>query len=193
MHLPRSASVVQKLALISLLATSLPLHSAQEEDLKAADRLYHLGETGPALTRVDAALTANPGDAQARFLKGVILTAQGRHEDAIGVFAALVQEYPELPEPRNNLAVLYAAKGQYEQARNELELAIRTAPDYAVAHENLGDIYARLAGEEYRRAAALDRNNITAAPKLKLVEQMLQRRADKSAVSAPIPNVPESR
>ncbi len=69
-----------------------------------------------------------------------------------------------MPEPRNNLAVLYAQKGEYALARDELERAIQTAPDYAVAHENLGDVYARLAEVEYEKTMALDRRNRTAGP-----------------------------
>jgi len=67
------------------------------------------------------------------------------------VFQAILGDYPELPEPHNNLAVLYAQKGEYELARGELEAAISAAPDYAVAYENLGDVYARLAALNYER------------------------------------------
>ena len=62
----------------------------------------------------------------------------------------MLGDYPELPEPHNNLAVLYAQKGDYELARDELEAAIGAAPDYAIAYENLGDIYARLAAVQLR-------------------------------------------
>jgi len=47
---------------------------------------------------------------------------------------------PELPEPYNNLAVLYAARGDHDGARDALLRAISTHPSYATAHENLGDI-----------------------------------------------------
>jgi tetratricopeptide (TPR) repeat protein len=40
------------------------------------------------------------------------------------VFTKLTDDYPELPEPYNNLAVLYAAAGQYDKARAALEMAI---------------------------------------------------------------------
>ena len=66
----------------------------------------------------------------------------------------VLADFPELPEPRNNLAVLYAQKGEYALARDELERAVQTAPDYAVAHENLGDVYARLAEAEYEKTVA---------------------------------------
>jgi tetratricopeptide (TPR) repeat protein len=104
-------------------------------------------------------------------MKGLALTDEGKTEDAMAIFRAVIADYPELPEPRNNLAVLYAQKGEYAQARDELERAIQTAPDYAVAHENLGDVYARLAEVEYEKTIALDKRNRTAEPKLKLIRE----------------------
>ena len=115
------------------------------DDYQEATKLYKLGGRAEALDRLNAFLTEHPRDARARFLKGVILTELNKPADAIKVFTALTQDYPELPEPYNNLAVLYAAQGDYEKARQALEMSIRTHPSYAVAHENLGDIYATLA------------------------------------------------
>jgi Tfp pilus assembly protein PilF len=78
-----------------------------------------------------------------------------------------------LPEPYNNLAVLYAQKGDYSAARTALESALNAAPDWAVAHENLGDVYTRLAAAQYDRAAALDKDNKAVSAKLTLVRQLL--------------------
>jgi len=91
---------------------------------------------------------------------------------AVATFQALTEEFPELPEPYNNLAVIWAQRGQYEKARAALESAIASNPDYAIAHENLGDIYSRLAGAEYDRAVALDKTNKSAQGKLVLVRQL---------------------
>src|SRR6185312_17313380 len=106
-------------------------------------------------------------------MKGVALSDQGKADEAIGVFRAVLADFPELPEPRNNLAVLYAQKGEYALARDELERAVQVAPDYAVAHENLGDVYARLAEVEYEKAVALDKRNRTVPAKLKLIRETL--------------------
>jgi Flp pilus assembly protein TadD len=102
-----------------------------------------------------------------------VQTARGETDAAIATFRALTEDYPELPEPYNNLAVLYAQKGDYNGARVALETALAAAPDFAMARENLGDIYARLAAANYDRAAALDRGNKTAPAKLLLVRQLL--------------------
>ncbi|WP_287461401.1 nuclear transport factor 2 family protein, partial [Accumulibacter sp.] len=98
----------------------------------------------------------NPGDARGRFSKGLILVEMGRPADAMTVFSKLIEDYPELPEPYNNLAVLYAQQKQYDKARTALEMAIRIQPNYATAYENLGDIHARLAGQAYEKALQID-------------------------------------
>jgi tetratricopeptide (TPR) repeat protein len=102
----------------------------------------------------------------------VLQTDQGNTEAAIAIFQGLTEDYPELPEPYNNLAVIWAKQGQYEKARRALELALASRPDYAIAHENLGDIYARLASSEYDRALALDKANKSAQTKLALVREL---------------------
>jgi len=146
---------------------------ARADELQDAAKLLKAGQHPQALERVNKVLSSKPRDPQARFLKGLILTEQGNTREAIDIFSKLTQDFPELPEPYNNLAVIYAQKGDYESARIALETAIRTAPNWAVARENLGDIYARLAATEYERAAKLDRDNKTAPAKLTLVRNLL--------------------
>src|SRR5687768_13565240 len=107
-----------------------------------------------------------------RFQKELILTEQNRTADAIRIFSALSEEYPELPEPYNNLAVLYASQGHYDKAKTALEMAIRTHPSYATAHENLGDIYAKMASQAYDKALQLDKSNTTAQTKLNLIKDL---------------------
>ena len=152
-------------ALCILLAITGPV---QADDLQDANKLFKQGQREQALEKVNAYLAAKPKDAQARFLKGLIYADQGSTADAISVFSSLTEDYPELPEPYNNLAVLYAGQGQYEKAKTELEMAIRTNPTYATAHENLGDIYAKMASQAYDRALQLEKTNTNANTKTKL-------------------------
>ena len=146
---------------------------AYSQGLKEVRDLIARKDYAAASARLDALLVQRPREAQARFLKGVVQTSRGETDAAVATFRALTEDYPELPEPYNNLAVLYAQKGDYNGARVALETAVAAAPDWAVARENLGDIYARLAATNYDRAAALDRNNKTAPAKLVLVRQLL--------------------
>jgi tetratricopeptide (TPR) repeat protein len=161
-------------ALIIGLAAVAPA-LAQRDELREASELIKLGQYDRALTRVEAYLKEQPKDARGRFLKGLILAEQKKIDAAIAVFKELTQDYPELPEPHNNLAVLYANQGQYDKARSELEMAIRTHPSYATAHENLGDVYAKMASQAYGKALQLDRGNRAAQTKLNLIRELFSK------------------
>jgi len=152
-----------------LLCASL---GAQADDIEDANKLFKQGHHAQALDKVNGYLANKPKDAQARFLKGLILTEQAKTAEAINIFSALTEDYPDLPEPYNNLAVLYAGQGQYEKARQSLEMAIRTHPSYATAHENLGDIYAKMASQAYDRALQLDRSNTATQTKLAMIQEL---------------------
>jgi tetratricopeptide (TPR) repeat protein len=146
--------------------------AAPADDLREAQKLYSQGKLQPSLDKVDGYLKTQPRDAQGRFLRGLVLTEQKKTQEAIQVFTGLTEDFPELPEPYNNLAVLYASQGNYDKAKSALELAIHTHPSYATAHENLGDIYAQLASRAYDRALSLDKNNTSAQVKLAMVKDL---------------------
>jgi tetratricopeptide (TPR) repeat protein len=143
------------------------------QSLKDARALITEKKYDDAIAILDKLHAQRPREPQARFLKGLALADAGKTDAAIAAFQAVLGDYPELPEPHNNLAVLYAQKGEYALARDELEAAISAAPDYVVAYENLGDIYARLAAVNYEKAVARDARNKTAPAKLKLVREVL--------------------
>lgn len=136
--------------------------------------LVRNGSTAEAIAKADQYLSGNPRDPQMRFLKGVAQSKAGDMEAATLTFQALIEEYPELPEPYNNLAVIYASQSQLDKARGALEMAVRNNPEYAVAHENLGDIYARLAHDAYNQSLKLNGNNRPLKLKLTTLTNMLQ-------------------
>jgi tetratricopeptide (TPR) repeat protein len=161
-------------ALFIGLALSVSVSFAIAADtLPDIQRLMKQGQMPQALEKVDAYISTKPKDAQGRFLKGLILTEMGRPADAIPVFTKLTEDYPELPEPYNNLAVLYAQQKQYDKARTALEMAIRTHPSYSIAHENLGDVYAKLASQAYDKALQLDSSNSVTQSKLSLIRELI--------------------
>ena len=165
-------SSVTRIALLLASLLIAPGVGAQSDDYQEASKLFRSGQQAQALERVHNFLRGNPKDARARFLKGLILTEQNKPAEAIKLFTALTEEFPELPEPYNNLAVLHASQGQYDKARAALEIAIRTHPSYATAHENLGDIYAKMASQSYDKALRLDKSNTAAQTKLKLISEL---------------------
>lgn len=126
-----------------------------------------------AIAKLDSLIARRPREAQARFLKALALAESGQTAGAVEALRALSADFPELPEPRNNLAVIYAGQGNYALARDELLLAVAAAPDYAVAHDNLGDIYVRLAIDHYARASALEKSPPRIESKLKAARELI--------------------
>ncbi|PKO34622.1 MAG: DUF4440 domain-containing protein [Betaproteobacteria bacterium HGW-Betaproteobacteria-7] len=143
------------------------------DNLPDVQRLIKQGQYPQAMDKVDAYLSSRPKDAQGRFLKGLIYTEMNKPTEAIAIFTRLSEDYPELPEPYNNLAVLYAQQRQYDKARTALEMAIRTHPSYAIAYENLGDVYAKLASQAYDKALQLDSANAATQNKLALIRDLI--------------------
>ncbi len=174
---------------LGLAFNAVDAYATPSDDIKDASKLYQQGKMDAALTKVTAALAQQPKDAQGRFLKGLIFTEQKKIPDAIQIFTGLTEDYPELPEPYNNLAVLYASQGNYDKAKAALELAIHTHPSYATAHENLGDIYAQLARRAYDKALQLDKSNTTAQSKLSMIKDLFTG-PTKVAASEPAKTTP---
>jgi tetratricopeptide (TPR) repeat protein len=156
------------------LSVSLSLTaSVHANSLADVTKLMKQGQQAQALDQVDKYLAAKPKDAQGRFLKGLLLTEMNKTGDAIAIFQKLTEDFPELPEPYNNLAVIYAQQKQYEKAKQALEMAIRTHPSYATAHENLGDIYTRMASQAYDKALQIDSANTSAQTKLSMIRDLM--------------------
>jgi tetratricopeptide (TPR) repeat protein len=172
MKLTRTA-VLKAMRLITLVGACAALTS-HADDYTDISQLLKANKYPEALSKVDGQLATKPADPQLRFLKGVIERNLGKQAEAIAIFTKLTEDYPELPEPYNNLAVLYAGQGQYDKARMALEMAIRTNPSYATAHENIGDVYARLASQAYNKALQLDNGNTAVPPKLALIRELFK-------------------
>lgn len=186
---PRPCAILRLLAGVALstvLALGLIAMPAHADELGAVQQLIRAGKLQDALTKVNALITSNPKDPQYSFLRGVILADQHKTQEAIAVFTQLTEQYPELPEPYNNLAVLYAQRGDYEKARAALDMAIRTNPNYATAYENLGDVYAKLASQSYQKALQLNGNKGDATrAKLALLRQLLSNRPEPQSSATP--------
>src|SRR5574340_1023553 len=184
MALPRFLAAIAA----SVMLASGPVLAEEIQDIR---QQFQQGNLAGALDGVDRYLAKTPGNAQARFLKALILADQGKSDAAIEVLTGLTEDYPELPEPYNNLAVIHAAQGRYESALNALEAAIRANPKYATAHENLGDIHAKMASAEYEKALALDSKNTTAQTKLTLMRTLLEHQGFDPAAAQSLKTAPE--
>ncbi len=158
-------------------------HASQHGDVS---QLIRSGKLSEAMAQADQFLASNPKDLQMRFLKGVIQRDTGRVDEAIDTFVRLTEEYPEQPEPYNNVAVLYASQNRFDRAVVALEMAIRSNPNYATAHENLGDVYAKLASQAYAKSLQIDSSNPSVAPKLARLRDVFGASGVKSAKPAPL-------
>ena len=188
---PVLRTLPQLLRLVALTAL-LGAGVAHAEDYSDITQLLKSGKAAEALVKADQRLAANSRDPQLRFLRGVAQADSGKQGEAITTFTKLTEEYPELPEPYNNLAVLYANQNQLDKARTALEMAIRTNPSYATAHENLGDIYAKLASQAYNKALQLDATSANSVkPKLALIRDLFSAdaasKSGRPAAAAPAP------
>lgn len=117
------------------------------------------GRASEALQRTQQALLVSPRDAQTRFVHGVVLMELGRDAEALEVFTRIAQEFPELPEPLNNIALLHARAGRLDAARAALESALRNDPGHRAARANLAEVHLMLAvaaWEQLAQAAPLD-------------------------------------
>ena len=169
---------------VVLFPVALCASVAHADELQDINGLLKQGQHAKALERVNQYLAQKPGDPNARFTKGLILAEQNKTDEAIEIFAALSRDYPALPEPYNNLAVLYASQNQYEKARQQLEKSIRTHPSYATAYENLGDVYTKLASQAYDKALQFDSSNAAAKNKLSLIRDLMSSGRAPGAPSA---------
>ena len=178
---------------LMVLAAALTATFVYADEYSEVNQLIRAGKLAEAQAKADQYLTAKPRDPQMRFIKGVVLRESGKVPEAIATFTKLTEDHPELPEPYNNLAVLYAGQNQFDKARSALEMAIRTNPSYATAHENLGDVYARLASQAYNKALQLDTNNAAVPPKMALIRELFnpnakgQRPVAVASAAAPVP------
>ncbi|WP_161993190.1 nuclear transport factor 2 family protein [Lacisediminimonas profundi] len=169
------------LAILPVLLFPLLAGASDADDVM---KLMQRGAHKEALALADREIAKKPQDANLRFLKGVVLAQMERKPEAVVVFTALTKEFPKLAEPYNNLGVLLAGSGDYERARESLQQAIQVAPGYAIAHENLGDLYARLSTAAYEKAAQLDAGNAKTRSKLTLARNLSSAVTGATAVAA---------
>ena len=183
--LPTARVFIHLLRLLALVTAVAWAGAVRADDYSDVSGLLRSGKLAEARAKADQYLAGKPRDPQMRFLKGLIQTEAGQTAEAMATFTALNQDYPELAEPYNNLAVLYAGQAQFEKARAALEMAIRTNPNYAVAYENLGDVYAKLASLSYVKAQQLDATNASVPAKLALIRQLFPPARGQSGMVVP--------
>lgn len=148
----RKASAL--LGAVVLMALAVPATQVWADEFGELRALLARGEAATALPRLEKATAADPRDVQMRFLLGVALMDLQRDAEALAHFSGMAQDYPELPDPQNNIALLHARAGRLEQARQALETALRNDPTHRAARTNLGQVHLLLAVQAWELAAA---------------------------------------
>ena len=120
----------------------------QMQQLITQKRFVDAASTGEQL------LEQNPSHSQTRFLTAYAYQMSAQTEQAIRLYQGLIEDNPQLPEPRNNLAMIYLAQGDYDRASQLLVEALNTHSSYAIAYDNLSQVYKGIASEAYRRAVS---------------------------------------
>ena len=142
-------------ALIRVCCVALAMTGAtltQAAALDDAQALWASSKRDQAVQAAEAGLKTSPDDPRLRFALGTMLMEQQQLERARVIFVSLTEDFPDLADPYNNLAVIHAARGEYEAARQSLTRALELQPDHSQAQENMGDVLMRLAQQSYERA-----------------------------------------
>ena len=136
------------------------------DDLKQLveqEKFVQAAETGEEL------LLRHPGHARIQFLTAYAYQQNQQNWKAAHHYNNLILQHPQLPEPRNNLAMIYIADGDYDKASQLLIDAINTQNSYAVAYQNLNRIYASMASEAYQQALNETTGSATQKPAIELI------------------------
>ncbi len=113
----------------------------------AFDRAYaahRAGRLADAEHGYRAALAANPADADALHLFGVLRHQQGQHAEAADLVGRAVALRPDDAALQLNLGNALRALGRLDEAIERFRNALTLAPEFPPAHYNLGNAYAAL-------------------------------------------------
>jgi len=137
-------------AALVLFASSAATAADEAAEIRA---LMARADLPAALLRAERALAAQPKDAALRFLRAVVLMDLSRNDEAMALFVQLSQEYPELPDPLNNIALLQVRAGRLNEALLALQSALRNDPGHRTARANLGQVHLMLAVQAWEQAS----------------------------------------
>jgi tetratricopeptide (TPR) repeat protein len=132
------------------------------EERRAGYAAYSGGDMTSALARFQAAVNANPQDAEARNNLGQVLVRQNRAADALPHFDEAIKIDPSKWAYRFNRARAYGLLSRWTEAVNEYRLATELFPGDYATHYNLGLVLMRL--KQYPEAVTALEQAVTLAP-----------------------------
>ena len=161
------------------LAPATPAPTAAEEEADPpwagyaqAQSMAENGNPRGALRQLESRLATNPQDSRAAYLKGLVLMQLGRGEEAERWYKMMQANFPDLPQPGNALAVIYAGRGDLPAAELALRDVLLKHPEHNSARVNLARLYVQMAQAEYEKALKATPDNAMIARKLEALKAM---------------------
>ncbi len=112
--------------------------TATREKLALGLHYHRAGRLAEAEAVYWEVLTADPDDADALHLMGVLTHQIGRDDVATAYIESALALKPDRPDFHSNLAEAYRTQGEYANAAVHFEQALVLEPDFADAHNNYG-------------------------------------------------------
>lgn len=137
-----------------------------------AQSMAENGNPRGALKQLETRLSTHPEDSRAAYLKGLVLMQLGRGDEAERWYKMMQANFPDLPQPGNALAVIYAGRGDLPAAEAALRALLEKHPDHTSARVNLARLYVQMAQAEYEKALKATPDNAMIARKLEALKAM---------------------
>ena len=164
--------IVRYIILTTLLSIVCVINSSAEITYDKIQLLIENDKHKEALNLTEDYLSRNKSDIKFQFLKGLILTRLNRYNDAEKIFYKMAEENPNLPEPLNNLAVIYSIQGEYSKAQEILKKALESNRNYETVYHNLSDLYAKVASRAYNQALGISQTERGPVEKLLFLREL---------------------
>lgn len=145
----------------------LDLERAMNPALSQAIAFHQTGNLADAERLYLEVMAAEPKDAAAPHLLGVVRAQQGRNGEALELIGAALKLKPDAPEILSNYANVLKAQGRFADALANYDRALNLKPDYVAAIAKRGSVLRDLgqlteALESTDRALALNPNHAEA-------------------------------
>ncbi|WP_163337097.1 tetratricopeptide repeat protein [Desulfopila sp. IMCC35008] len=138
-------------------------------DLKAAlaDILFNQRKIDETQQLVDEVLASNDAHKGATFVKGKLLLAGGKNQEALETFTVLTKDYPKWADPHYHLALCHLKLGEIELAQQMARKALQLSPANSQFHALQAQLFlmqgdAVNAGKEATIALKLNPRNYVA-------------------------------
>ena len=164
--------IVRYIILTTLLSIVCVINSSAEITYDKIQLLIENDKHKEALNLTEDYLSRNKSDIKFQFLKGLILARLNRYNDAEKIFYKMAEENPNLPEPLNNLAVIYSIQGEYSKAQEILKKALESNRNYETVYHNLSDLYAKVASRAYNQALGISQSERGPVEKLLFLREL---------------------